>query len=520
MAELRLITLGRVSVLVGERDITADIPSKMVALLVYLARLQQPKPREMLAEFFWSERTPQQAFGSLRMAISKSRPLLGDALLSDYRHIRVSAWLDANAFEEQPQQNPVEALESYKGDFLTSFFVKDAHDFEAWQVREQEKLHEKFVQATLNYAQTAPTTARTVDLLRHALAFAPMRDELHYALVRAYHQQGNRLLALKQYEAYRRMLWEEYGTQPNVDAQALYAQLDATPTLSLRTPSRLPSRISSLVGGEESLQQVTSSLLANRLVTLTARGGAGKTRLALELAHRLQEHFVDGVCFVDLSELKDAEQVVTLVAQALGVMPEGDNAMAQVTAYLANRDMLLVIDNFEHVLPASYAVAHWLSHTARVRFLTTSREPLKLYGEHVYDVPALSLAESCQLFYERARTVQGELQRQEGQDAVIRQICQHLEGLPLAIELAATHARKLNFAEILQGLQHRLELLVSDLRHIPLRQRTLFHTIDWRVTPCLRPNNKRCLGIWQSLRGAGRKKRRTPYHLMPMSCTL
>jgi predicted ATPase/DNA-binding SARP family transcriptional activator len=484
MAELRLMTLGRVSVLMGERDITADVPAKMVALLVYLARLQQPKSRETLAEFFWSDRTAQQAFGSLRTAISKSRALLGDALISDYRHVRVQAWLDANAFEERLEQDPAQALQTYKGDFLPSFFIRDARDFEAWQLREQEKLHEKFVQATLKQAQAHVLSApqHAVDLLRHALEFAPTRDELHHALVHAYHQQGNRTLALKQYEAYRRMLWEEYGTEPNADAQALFAQLETAPALVLRTPTHLPSRLSSLVGREDSLAQTEQLLFSTRLVTLTARGGAGKTRLALELAYRLQGRFADGVCFVDLSDLRNADHVPTSVAQALGLTLEGDDALAQVTAYLANRDMLLILDNFEQVLPASHVVAHWLSHTKKARFLVTSREPLKLYGEHVYHVPALSLAESCQLFYERVRALQGDLTRQEGQDAVVKQICQHLEGLPLAIELASTHARTLNFSDILQGLQRRLELLVSDLRHVPRRQRALFHTIDWSYT--------------------------------------
>jgi len=481
MAELRLITLGRVRVLMGERDITLEVPVKIVALLVYLARSQHPKPREALAEFFWPDRTAQQAFGSLRTAISKSRAVLGDALISDYSEVRVQAWLDANEFEHTLDQNPTHALKLYEGDFMPSFFVKDARDFESWQLREQEKLHEKFVQSTLTLAKSEATLQpqNAITRLQNALSLAPIREELHHALVALHHQSGNRTLAIKQYETYRKMLWEEYGVEPDATAQALYATLETSVTVVSTTETRLPSRLSSFVGRDDSLKQVQELLMSHRLLTITARGGAGKTRLAVELAYRVKDHFADGVYFIDLSKLDDAEQVVSFVAQELGMMREGDDPLAQVTAYLQKRNLLMVLDNFEQVLPASHALAHWLKHTPNTRFLVTSRESLKLYGEQLYQLPALSLQEACQLFYERVRAVCSDFQRDEANDASIRQVCQHLEGLPLAIELAATHARTLSFDEILQGLQHRLELLVSDLRYVPARQRTLFHTIDW-----------------------------------------
>lgn len=474
MSNLRLKTLGGVQVLINEQDITTELPIKIVALLVYLARQNQSKPREHLAELLWPDRTAKQAYGSLRTAISKARPFLGDALNVAHQSIGVDAWLDANQFEALLPTTIGDALKLYHGEFMASFFTNDAREFEDWQIREAESLHEKFIQAVIQHIPTIPPQ-EAILIARHALGLSPLREDLHRILIQLYHTSGDRAAALKQYQTCCSLMWEEFGLDPDPETKALAAQLEQATTI--KAHYRLPTRMHSFIGRRDVLYNAEALIKSNALLTITATGGAGKTRLALELGYRLQDYFHDGVCFVDLSDLTHAEQVVPAITQALGISSDLD--YKQMTPFLQNREMLLILDNFEHVLDAANVLAYWMEHVPALTILTTSREPLKLYGEQVFNLQALTLQEACQLFYERVRVIHPDFHRTEAADAEIREICQRLDGLPLAIELAATRARTMSFHEILQGLTHRLSLLKSDLRNLSHRQGALFHTIDW-----------------------------------------
>jgi len=493
MTELHIITLGGVRVLMNGRDITADLPIKIIALLIYLARHKVPKSREHLAELLWPDRTAKQAYGSLRTAISKSKPFLGDILHTNYHEIGINAWLDANRFEEllQTPNTVGEALSLYEGDFMASFFTGDARDYEDWQLRETEKLTEQFMQATVSYIGVLQGVSRpkeAIVLARHALGMSPLREDLQRALILLYHTAGDRVSALRQYDVYRSLLWEELGLEPDISLQALQKQLERSPLIPTITEYPLPTRLTSFVGRTDPLHHLDRLIKNNALITISATGGAGKTRLAIEMAYRLRDNFRDGVCFVDLSEITHADHVLPTIAKALG-LPDDPNPLAQTTIYLQNREMLLICDNFEHVIDASSVIAHWLNHAPQVVFLITSREPLKLYGETVYELQSLSLQESYQLFYERLRAIHADFYRTETVDNQIKAICQRLDGLPLAIELAAIRARTMSLDEIDAGLSLSLDLLKSDLRNMPRRQRTIFATIEWSyslLTPAQR----------------------------------
>ncbi|MDX2079033.1 MAG: BTAD domain-containing putative transcriptional regulator [bacterium] len=505
MTELRLITFGGVRVFINGQDSTADLPIKIVALLVYLARHNQPKSREHLAELLWPDRSAKQAYGSLRTAISKSKPILGDILHVGHQEISLnSAWLDANLFESL-LNNPAtvgEALALYTGEFMASFFTGDAREFEGWQLRETEKLHELYIQTTIHHIQVLQDNSRAKEaiiLARQALALSPLQEELQRALIALYHANGDRVSALRQYHAYRSLLWEELGLEPDTSIQTLYQQLEHSPVTTIATDYPLPPRITSFVGRTDAIHQVEKLVRDNTLVTITATGGAGKTRLALEVAYRLRDSYRDGVCFVDLSEITHPDHVLPAIANALG-LPDDVNPRTQLAIYLKNREMLLICDNFEHVLNASDILAEWMRLTPHLTMLVTSREPLKLYGECLFHLQAFSLQESCQLFYERLRAIHNDFYRTESVDNQIKAICQRLDGLPLAIELAVTRARTMSFDEIYAGLSQCLGLLTSDLRNMPRRQRTLFATIDWSYS-LLTPKQARLFSWLSVFRG-------------------
>jgi len=245
---------------------------------------------------------------------------------------------------------------------------------------------------------------------------------------------------------------------------------------------RLPVQFTSFVGRQAELSQVHELLTQNRLVTLTGAGGAGKTRLAIEIAGRLSGEFSDGVWYVDLAPITDPELVAVTMARALGLPDQpGRSTMDTLTRYVADRQMLVVLDNCEHLLDASAAVVNTLLGAAvGLTLLATSREPIGVAGEISWRVPSLSLAnEAIELFTDRARRARPDFTLSADNAATVGEICARLDGLPLAIELAAARVRALSLAEILDSLHDRFRLLTGGARTAVRRQQTLRASVDW-----------------------------------------
>jgi predicted ATPase/class 3 adenylate cyclase/DNA-binding CsgD family transcriptional regulator len=243
----------------------------------------------------------------------------------------------------------------------------------------------------------------------------------------------------------------------------------------------LPIQLTSFVGRDTELAQVRELLANNRLVTLTGVGGAGKTRLAVQVASQLAGGFGDGVWFVDLAPITDPDVVPIVVARALGLPDQpGRSTMDTILRFVADRRMLVVLDNCEHLLDASAMLVMALVGAAGLTLLATSREPIGVAGEVGWRVPSLSLADDAvELFTDRARRARPEFAVDDANAAAVAEICRRLDGLPLAIELAAARVRALSLTEIVNTLHDRFRLLTGGARTAVRRQQTLRASVDW-----------------------------------------
>ncbi len=244
----------------------------------------------------------------------------------------------------------------------------------------------------------------------------------------------------------------------------------------------LPMQLTSFIGRDEQLTQVRELLTQNRLVTLTGAGGAGKTRLAIQIAGQLSGEVGDGVWYVDLAPITDPEVVPIAVARAFELPDQpGRSTMDALLRFVRDRQMLVVLDNCEHLLDASAElVVALLGAAPGLIFLATSREAIGVAGELGWRVPSLSLAdEAVELFADRARHARPDFTLTEDNAATVTEICRRLDGVPLAIELAAARVRALSLAEILGSLHDRFRLLTGGARTAVRRQQTLRASVDW-----------------------------------------
>ena len=268
---------------------------------------------------------------------------------------------------------------------------------------------------------------------------------------------------------------------------------DDPPTPPTPLKKNLPLQPTALIGRQLEIAEVTQLLQSNRLLTLTGPGGIGKTRLSLAVATDMALRYPDGVYFVDLAPLTDPSFVPGVIANALGVLEGGDEPLPEtLQRALGTRKALLIIDNFEHVIEGA-AIVLDLMAAPNLTLLVTSREALRVSAEQVYEVPPLRLPddqqateldglaeiEAVSLFMQRARSVMPDFDLNQENAQEVIEICRHLDGLPLAIELAAARSRLLPPQAILQRMDERFRTLTAGARDAPARQKTLRATIDW-----------------------------------------
>ena len=497
----------------------------LLALLVL--RHDRESSRDALAEAFWPESDPDRALLYLRRSLTNLRHSLGPEsarLLSPSpRTLRLDlsgAFADVAAFDKAlhkmsalpPSEEALElAVDLYQGPFLP-----DCAD--EWVLPEREERAQAYLAALEALARKAaergdPATA--VHWLRRLVSTDPGRESANGALMAALAEGGDRAAVTQIYHDLRRLLRQDFNTDPGPEIKALYRHLmeqearpSATPLSSdPPTPSRrhLPIPLSDLVGRRQEIEAVTGRLRHGRLVTLLGAGGVGKTRLAIGAAEAALPQFEGGVWFVDLAPLSAPSLVPETVAKTLGISAEaGRSPEERLTEALSPASLLLVLDNCEHVLDASAALSsHLLSTCPHLRVLTTSRQALGVPGEQVYAVPSLRLPpqerigpeadpahaeknvsalleyEAIRLFVERATQASPAFRLNRRNAEAVVNICHHLDGIPLALELAAARVRSLSPQEIGARLEDRLRLLVTGNRAAAPRHQTLRAAIDW-----------------------------------------
>ncbi|HEX6387499.1 MAG TPA: protein kinase, partial [Anaerolineae bacterium] len=279
-------------------------------------------------------------------------------------------------------------------------------------------------------------------------------------------------------------------------ARDMHLALEKAIARHTAVPHNLPAQVTPLVGRQREVATARRRFVAEgvRLLTLTGPGGVGKTRLGLQIAAALRDNFADGVFFVPLAPLRDPDHVLSTVAHSLRVKESGRKSLREaVQEWLRDKQALLLLDNFEHLLDAALLVTELLATSPQLKVLVTSREVLHVRGEHEFPVPPLELPDlggqptaaealqytAVQLFVQRARAASPGFILDDKNVTAVAGICTHLDGLPLAIELAAARVKTLSPDQILNRLSHRFDLLRDGPRDLPARQQALHATLDW-----------------------------------------
>ncbi|MCW2548607.1 MAG: transcriptional regulator, partial [Mycobacterium sp.] len=502
--------LGPVQV-VNADGTTLDLPSvtqrRIVALLALEAR--RPIRSERLAEDL------HMSAGSLRTSVSRLRKLLGSEVLrTDPVGYRLEADVDSELFyralthvEDGADRlaQLAGALEWWRGPALDEFRDETWARAEAVRLTE---LHAAAVEAQAVELMARGRWPEAIAAMERHIAANPLRDQPRGLLMQALAGSGRQAEALAVYRTYRAYLAEEVGTEPSaevreigrriargVDGSALSTRTDAAPASAAALSSDLPRYRSSLVGRGDDLEILAGHIRESRLLTLTGVGGVGKSRLAVALAHR-EKQAGRAPWFVELAALRAPADIVSAVATITGATATDD--VSVLARYLAQRSGLLVMDNCEHVLDVVAEIVDALTlHCPGIAIVTTSREFLALEGEQVFHVrPLAPTGAAADLLQLRARSSGAEIA--ENDRPVLEEICERLDGLPLAIEIAATRAGSLGLQALRSSLHDRFTLLAAGQRRGTEHQQTLGQAIDWSYQLLSRDEQRlfRMLGIF------------------------
>jgi predicted ATPase/DNA-binding SARP family transcriptional activator len=492
--------LGPLEVVAQDCPLALGGGKQRLLLAVLLAHANETVSSERLVDALWGETPPPTAMRSLHNQVSGLRKLLGDGRLLTRTPgyvLRVEpSELDVARFErllgEADRAEPAaaavklrEALALWRGPPLADLSYEP---FARGEIARLEEMRLVALEQRIDADLACGRHADLVGELQQLTGRHPWRERLHAQRLLALYRSGRQADALEVYRQTREALVAELGIEPGRELRNVQqAILTQDPRIDGPQPAdarislpRLPAPPNRTIGRERDLEDVRRRLLAGmpRLLTLVGPGGVGKTRLALDVGHAAGPHFVDGARLVSLQAVRRPEDVPVAILQELAiVMVAGESPERAVERYLAVKRLLLVLDNCEHVLGAAPFVAALLAACPGVTVLATSREPLGIQAEECRPVPPLAGDDAITLFCERARARDPGFELGNG-DAVV-EICRRVDGLPLAIELAAARCGLLTPAEIADRLDVALGTPGTAVRDAPVRQQTLRATIDW-----------------------------------------
>jgi predicted ATPase/DNA-binding SARP family transcriptional activator len=522
---------------------------KCLALLAYLSIKDVTLSRNELETLLYPESDATRAQNSMRATLSWLKSALQGAwLVVDrdtigldgshrlaidvvrFRDLLAQCWTHSHLIDETcPECWPLleEAVALYGGDFLAGFTLRDSPQFDEWQLFEAESLRRELASTLERLAGAFADQGdadRALACVQRWVAMDPLHEPAHRSLMRLYAESGRRSEALRQYETCRRLLEEELGVPPDPVTAALCNSIrqqrdllaqgippmpswkpSSAPTVTIR--HNLPLQPTPFVGRKEELAQI-HGLLANpacRLLTVVGAGGMGKTRLAIQAGKEQLRRFDGAVVFVALASLGSSDLLAPTIIEALGIYRHDSiDPETQLLNTLRDRGVLLVLDNFEHLLEGTDLVARMLEDAPRLKVLVTSRERLNLReewlfellgmespgdeeiaraGESERDLPdaPLSLLESysaVELFVQSARRVRRDFSLAIAGAAAVARICRLVEGMPLAIELAVPWIRVMSCQDIVQEIERSVGFLATTLRDMPPRHRSMHAVFD------------------------------------------
>jgi predicted ATPase/DNA-binding SARP family transcriptional activator len=505
---------------------------KAVALLAYLAVTGQAHSREALAALLWPEASERRARAGLRSALwaLNKTPLAvwlhldgetialppDEAVVIDA--VRFRALLATAEAHDHPHTEicadclpaVTTAVSLYQADFMAGFTLPDAPAFDEWQFFEADDLRALLARALerlLRFHSEAEDWDQAIVYGRRLTALDPLHEPAQYALMQLYARSGQQAAALRQYQLHQETMAAELGLEPSAEMTALQEQIrsGAWPQREARQPPivpppagspphNLPLNPTPFIGREDELRRLATFLgdPGTRLLTIVGPGGIGKTRLALAAASALSpSRFKDGVYFVSLTPLDEPEAMLSLIAETVGypLQSDGRPPAQQLCDYLRRQSLLLILDNFEHLLAGTTFVAELLSQAPQVTVLATSRERLNLYEEQQLLLGGLAVPEAqtavtgsdypaAVLFLDCARRRRPDFELTAGDLPHLATICRLVAGIPLALELAAAWTEVLSLREIAAEIECNLDFLETDVRNVPARHRSMRAVFD------------------------------------------
>ena len=496
--------LGPLSVSSDGTPVALGGQKRRALLAVLLLDANSVVSRDRLIDALWGEEPPATAPNTIQVYISQLRKLLPGMLETaapGYRLVIEPESVDLFEFVRLSEEGRAAlgsgdglggaeilraALALWRGAALADLAWEP---FAQAEIVRLEELRLAVLEDRIDADLALGRHGQLIAELEQLVAEHPLRERLRAQLMLALYRSGRQADALALYQRARRTLVDELGLEPSESLKQLErAILAHDPSLSLNVPQtgppsprQVPTPPTPLLGREQELAVLADLVRKEdaRLVTLTGIGGIGKTRLALELVRRLAPEFQHGSAVVTLATLRDSALVARTILEALVIPEVGPDPEEVLIAELQGTELLLLVDNFEQVLPAARTIARLLDATSGLKVIVTSRAPLRVAAEYEFPVPPLADDEAAELFIARAQAGNPNFELSERNAGAVAEICARLEGLPLAIELAAARTKLLPPVALLSRLGNRLELLTGGKRDAPQHQQTLRMTLDW-----------------------------------------